>query len=378
MISSRQGSERVVKNGLLAAVLFLLISLSVSIHAGQKLKTENVILVTIDGFRWQEIFSGPDSLLLHSEKYCDDIEALRAEFWHPDPAVRREKLLPFFWSVIGEKGQLYGNRKKGSVAYLTNPHIFSYPGYTEILVGYVDTNMDSNAKRWNPNRTVLEFVNDLPRFRGKVAAFCSWDVFPYIINSKRSGIPVSVGDGPPQGIELSQTEAVLYQLQQQIPPPWGSVRWDAITYHLAFHYLKQNRPRLLYIAFDETDDYAHDGKYGHYLRSAHKTDSYLSTLWSWIQSDRRYRNRTTLIITTDHGRGESPLDSWRNHGDEVEGAEEVWIAVVGPDTPAHGEIQDQPPVFSNQIAASVAALLGLTYASVRPTGVVMQSLFTDE
>ncbi len=238
--------------------------------------------------------------------------------------------------------------------------------------------MDSNAKRWNPNRTVLEFVNDHSCFRGKVAAFCSWDVFPYIINSKRSGIPVSVGNGVPEGIELSETEEVLYELQKQIPRPWGSVRWDAITYHLAFHYLKQNRPRLLYIAFDETDDYAHEGKYGHYLRSAHKTDAYLSNIWSWLQSNRQYRGRTTLIITTDHGRGEQPLDNWRNHGDEVEGADEVWIAVVGPDKPSTGELKNHPAIYSNQIAASVAAFLGLSYVNERPTGIAIESLFINE
>ena len=41
--------------------------------------------------------------------------------------------------------------------------------------------------------TILEKLNDSDRFKGKVAAFSSWDVFPYIINDKRSGVPVNAG-----------------------------------------------------------------------------------------------------------------------------------------------------------------------------------------
>ena len=124
----------------------------------------------------------------------------------------------------------------------------------------------------------------------------------------------------------------------QIPVPWGSVRFDAFTFHYVFDYLKRNKPRLLYIAFDETDEYAHKGKYGQYLKAINALDEYIKNIWDWVQSDDRYKNKTTLIITTDHGRGKDPIDYWRHHGINVEGAEKVWIAVIGSDTPATGEV----------------------------------------
>ncbi len=61
---------------------------------------------------------------------------------------------------------------------VTNPHWFSYPGYSEILTGFVEPSITSNDKVPNPNVTVLEWLHRQPAFKEKVAAFGSWDVFP--------------------------------------------------------------------------------------------------------------------------------------------------------------------------------------------------------
>src|SRR5699024_8740186 len=121
-----------------------------------------------------------------------------------------------------------------------------YPGYSEILVGYVDKSIDSNDKRWNPNSTVLEFVNKQPQFRGEVAAFGSWDVFPYIINEKRSEVPVNAGFEQAKGPDLSAKQQFLNQLLPKIPSPWDYLRLDAFTHYYALEYIKKNAPRLMY------------------------------------------------------------------------------------------------------------------------------------
>lgn len=56
---------------------------------------ENVILITLDGMRWQEVFGGADSALIKDKKYVEDVVGLRARFWHDQPEIRREKLMPF-------------------------------------------------------------------------------------------------------------------------------------------------------------------------------------------------------------------------------------------------------------------------------------------
>jgi hypothetical protein len=346
------------------AVLLTLLALIVtsslaSTAAGQSSDraTENVFLITLDGLRWEELFAGADSTLLHDERYVDDVDGLRERFWRDTPAARRAALMPFFWSTIAQEGQLYGDRTRGCTVDATNNMLFSYPGYNEILTGAADDDrIDSNAKRPNPNVTVLEAVNRQDGFRDRVAAFGSWDVFPYIINEDRSGVPVNAGFETATG-DLTQKERFLNELQPQIPSPWGAVRLDAFTHHYAVEHLKQHRPRLLYVAYGETDDFGHDGEYGQYLRAARRTDAFIEALWTFAQSDPQYRNTTTLLITTDHGRGSG--DAWTGHGTDVDGARAIWMVALGPDTAPRGPVSTDCALYQNQVAATVTALLGL-------------------
>ncbi|MDZ7717200.1 MAG: alkaline phosphatase family protein [Balneolaceae bacterium] len=355
-------------------LFIILVGISITVFAQPTLKTENVILISLDGLRWQELFSGIDKKLMIHEDYVENGEDLRQRFWDEDPAVRREKLMPYFWNTIAEEGQLYGNQELGSQVLATNGLYFSYPGYSEILTGYVDEEIDSNDKIWNPNTTVLEFINNQPEYNGKVAAFGSWDVFPYIINSKRSGIPVNAGFEPVEGENLTDREIFLNELIHQIPSPWSSVRLDAFTHHYALERLKKETPRLLYIAYGETDDFAHDGNYEAYIRSARQTDEFISDLWEFVQNHESYRDKTTFIITTDHGRGTMPIETWRHHGSDIDGADEIWIAAIGPDTPDLGEISNGGAIYQTQIAKTVAYLLGLDYRNKKPVGEVIETI----
>ena len=160
------------------------------------------------------------------------------------------------------------------------------------------------------------------------------------------------------GVQRSESHEPLIQqlneLQAEILSPWDFVRPDAFTFRLGMAYLKTHRPRVMYLAFDETDDWAHDGKYDLLLESYARTDRYLRELWEWIESDAQYRGKTTLIVTTDHGRGNTRAD-WRSHGKNIEGVQDIWIAFVSPDSPLRGEWRAAEPVFQNQIAATVAA-----------------------
>ncbi len=358
-------------------ITFLLFLLFIPVSIEAKLKTKNVILITLDGIRWQEVFSGADSALIYNKTFTKDSANVVKKFWDDGHNQRRQMLMPFFWSDIAKHGQLYGNVNKSSVVELKNPYWFSYPGYSEILVGYVDPTRNSNAKENNPNITVLEYIHGQPGFDGKVAAFCSWDVFDYIINEKRAGFLVNAGMERYEEIRGSQKAELLNELVFQIPVPWASVRFDALTYHYAFDYLKRYNPKLLYIAFDETDEFAHEGKYDQYLLSANRLDGYIKNIWDWVQGDHYYKNKTTLIVTTDHGRGHEPIDYWRHHGSNVKGAEKVWIAVIGPDTPATGEVNNSRTIYSSQIAKTISTLLGVNYTNKEPVGDLIKEIIYD-
>ena len=341
-------------------------------------KTNNIIFITFDGLRWEEVFHGADSLLIHSDDYTKNQKQMLLDYWNSSDKIRREKLMPFFWNTIVNQGQLYGNVTKGSEAKLKNPYLFSYPGYSEMLVGYVDLTRNSNNKENNPNISVLEYIHNQPRFKNKVAAFCSWEVFDFIINEERSGIYVSAGMEPYNKGRNNPKIGLLNEIMLQIPVPWKSVRYDAITHNFAKTYLEVKKPKLLYIAYDETDEYAHEGKYDKYLTAANLLDEYVSDLWNWVQNNYYYKNKTTILITTDHGRGNKNLDSWRNHGSSVNGAEFVWMAVIGPDTPSKGEMKNHETIYASQIASTIAAFLGIEYKSDKDISPLIKSMFNDK
>lgn len=339
----------------------------------QNAEDTKVLLITLDGFRWQELFSGADAKLIENKDYSREPEALKQEFWRDTPEARREALMPFFWTKVATMGQLHGNRNLGSKVNLTNGMWFSYPGYNEILSGKADDkNITSNDKIPNPNKTILELVNQENKYRGKVAAFGSWDVFPYIINEERSGVPVNAGYKDATGDDLTEREKLLNEMQRKAPIIWESVRLDVFTHNYALEEMKKNHPELIYISYGETDDFAHEGLYNFYLQSANRTDAMIRQLWEFTQNDPFYRDNTMFLITTDHGRGTEPLDTWRSHGSDIEGADQVWLVAFGKGVAAIGEITSNGQINSNQVAPTILNVLGISGNDSRMEGKVLE------
>jgi len=335
-------------------------------------KTENVVIVTLDGMRWQEVFGGADEILAADSSYTRDRKGIKAKFGGSTAAERRQKLFPFFWTSIARQGQLYGNRQLGNKMDNANRYWFSYPGYNEIFTGYPDTAINSNDKIQNPNENVLEFLNKQKGFTGKVAAFTTWDVFPYILNSKRSGILVNADVDT---LRFNNPALQLVNDMQLLSTRPIGVRPDIFTYMAAREYLKAYQPRVLYIAFDETDDFAHGGMYDQYLGSAHAEDAMIGDLWKTLQQLPQYKNKTTLIVTCDHGRGDKKKSNWQHHGSNIEDAHELWMAVIGPDTPPAGELSAPAQIYQEQIAATIAGLLGFTFTANHPVAAPISSLY---
>ncbi len=333
---------------------------------GQTLKTANVILITTDGLRWQEVFSGADPELMNKEHGgLADEQATRAAFWRDAPQARREALMPFLWSTVARQGQIFGNQARGSIARLTNTRKFSYPGYNEILTGFADDRIDSNAKRPNENVTVLEWLNRRPAFQGRVAAFSGWDVMPFIINRDRAGFPVMGGWERVPEKEPNARQALLNELIAETTRGVESELYDSFVFHAALEHLQRHMPRVLYVGFLETDHWGHAGRYDQVLRMAHHVDGWIRRLWETVQSMTQYKDRTTFLVTVDHGRGSAP-EKWKHHGNDIDGAENIWLAVLGPDTPPLGERSHCSPVTQSQVAATLAALLGEDYHAAVP------------
>lgn len=341
--------------------LFLLSPLAAAERA-----TKNAVLVLVDGLRWQEVFRGADRALIENpEGHVKDQDALRRAYWREDAVARRVELMPFLWGTIAAQGQVLGDRDAGSPVDASNGLKFSYPGYSEMIVGFHDPRIDSNDKKPNPNVTVLEFLHGRPGFGGSVAAFGVWDVVPSIVNRERCGFYVNAGFEPVLVQPISPEQTLLNRLKVELPRQWDSMPPDAIGFRAMVEYVKAQAPRVVYFTFGETDEFAHEGRYDRYLEAAHRTDGFLRHLWAELQATPRYRGTTTLIVAADHGRGRGP-DDWSKHGKEIAGAEEIWIAVIGPDTPPLGARRDAGPSTQAQIAATLAAALGEDYRAAEP------------
>jgi hypothetical protein len=324
----------------------------------------NVLVVTMDGLRWQEVFGGLEASLLTKEAGgVVDPAVSEQRFGAPTAAARRERLMPFFWSVIAKGGQIFGDPAAGSIARVTNGLRFSYPGYNELLAGFADPRIDSNDPKPNPNVTVLEWLNKRPAFAGRVAAYASWELLPWILNAPRSGIMCN-GDGPPVAEPTTDRERLLNEFAADLPPYWGQTRFDAPTGFGALEYLRTRRPRVLYVMLGETDEWAHGRRYDLYLDAAERNDRFVRRLWETAQAMPEYANRTALIVTTDHGRGDTATD-WPDHGRKVPAADRIWIGVTGPSVPALG-VRAGVVTTQAQVAATIAALLGEDYRRDQP------------
>jgi len=310
-----------------------------------------VVIVTFDGIRWQEIFRGADQQLARDARFVD---ADWFEDWVYKPFLappdRPAALTPFLHQVVAVEGVLIGNRDAGECARVANDMWFSYPGYDELLTGRPDPSIVENDDKWNANVSFLEHLNRMPAFAGRVHMLGTWSLFPKIVNSERSGIPVNAGFG-----DRGPTDAMTWRFGRQL--------------------LLKDKPRVLYLAFGDTDEYAHGGDYMNYLAAIERGDDVLRQIWEIIQADPYYREQTTLIVTTDHGRGETPVESWQDHSamryhklnpdyqpqyneTGVEGSGNVWFAAIGPavrregaNTQAAGQCAETRQVAASSLSA---------------------------
>lgn len=342
-------------------LLIAVIVLIAAFGASAQFRTRNVILVTLDGARHQEIFAGLDREL-YPKIYRNgtDRETFR-KFDAPDAKQRREKLMPFFWeTLVRSRGSIAGNLARASKVETTNNLLFSYPGYSEIVTGRArDDVIRSNDRVQNKFPSFLQFLQRKMNLdRNGVAVFGSWNVFNEIVTTDPNAFVVNAGY---ENSESSDPQIRSFnELQNEAPTPWDSVRHDFYTFSFAMDHLRTHHPRVLYIALGETDDWAHDKNYDRMIDALHRTDSYLKKLFDFIDSDPQYRDKTTVIITADHGRGSTEND-WNSHGEEVPEARNIWMAFVSPDWKQRGE-WSKSTIYQNQVAATLTKVLGYDYS----------------
>ena len=333
---------------------------------GQK-NTHRVIVIMTDGLRWQEVFKGMDSVIANKKIFHHgDSANIFKKYWATTAEARREKLMPFFWGTIQQKGQIHGNRDKGSLMNVANPYWFSYPGYSELTTGQVDTAVNSNDYKPNPNTNFFEYLNGLPDYKGKVAAFGAWDAFDRILNEKRAGFPVINAFDEYVKLGKDAEAALLTNMIKDTHRAFGNSEvLDVFMHYQIMHYLKKEKPKAVFLSYGDTDEFAHDGNYSHYLDGAHAFDKYLKDIWHFVETTPEYKGNTTILITTDHGRGDENKYQWTSHGQKVKDSHQTWYAMLGKGVPSMGEVTKPEQTYTRELIHKISKLLNVSFQSIK-------------
>ena len=308
--------------------------------------TPRVILIALDGVRWQEVFLGVDEALARSAGMS------------PEDIVPARQLLPAIWSRVIDRGVAIG-APGGPQVLASGPEFVSLPGYQELLGGHPATTCGGNGCPPIARATLLDQAR--ARFgASQVAAIASWEPVERATSIDNAGFALSVGRHGGAGrarLRVDACTAALLDTGAAVPssPGWHDYRPDRYTAALALAYLAAVRPRVLFVALGDTDEYGHEGDYGAYLESLRAIDRFVGALFAQLDGMGDDGAATTVLLTADHGW------SWdfTSHGSAVPESARSWLLAAGGDVPRRGVIKARAPHVLADVAPTVRALLGL-------------------
>lgn len=259
-------------------------------------KGPNVILFTWDGVRNKEFFEGTDSF--HRREI---------------PLMKRGRILKKFWSRHAKDGVVLGEKDNYQIA---SSLAISLPSYQAIMTGHA-TDCRNNHCGPVKEETLLENVKrKLNLNPSEVAAFASWEGMKLSVAMDAAQITRGIYPDVREDELFDESMIKIQQKAMSDLPAWKESRKDEYTFKLSMDYLKKHCPRLLYISLVDSDEYGHADDYAGYVKSLTTYDDYLDQIITRLKSLGEYGKQTTLIVTTDHSRGDK--EKWTSHGyDEV-------------------------------------------------------------
>lgn len=308
-----------------------------------------VVLMVLDGVRWQDVFVGADPHLAPRSTPGDPKS--------PTP-LDAAALMPHLHSLVAERGAAIGAPGRGPSMTASGPNFVSLPGYTEILGGRrLHTCADNDCA---PTRVPTLFDEAQAAYPGEVAFFSSWEKLDRAASDRAGSFVLSAGrsrvwQAPELEAHADVRDALARGASADPAPGWGDFRPDRFTAEAALHYLEAERPRLMFLGLGEPDEYAHRGDYPGYLASLRAADAVLGDLFATLGRMGPRGAETTVIVTADHGRGRD----WRYHGREFAESARVWLVAAGAGIAARGFVQATRTHRLADVAPTIRAVLGL-------------------
>ncbi len=307
--------------------LFCLLVLVVG-HFEAQASDKNVILLMLDGVRWQEVFKGVDPSLSKNDS---------------------GDTFPFLLQELAREGMLLGNRDKGSEMTVSNSAFVSLPAYQSIMAGTTQPCGGNGCGRIKVETLQERIVRELGLEKTSVASIASWEKIPDAVEHLKGSAFVNAAFQPLEDGTNDAEFARINVLQGKDAPPWSGARFDRYTWAHATHYLQKYRPRFMFISLNDSDEWGHKGEYPNYVATLRQYDAWIRELTETLKRMGAYGENTTLIVTTDHGRGEG--GSWKHHGWIWPSSKYVWL-------------YGRPAGMSG---AGVFANVGYQHLDIRPT-----------
>jgi hypothetical protein len=285
-----------------------------------------IVVVTLDGVRWHEVFEGVDPRLAAEHGL------------QSNAIVPARELLPNLYAIIDSRGSALGAPGHGAAIRASGPNFLSLPGYAELLSGRSETGCADNQCLGVGVHTIIEQLSARSTLdRADVAAVTSWSEIAKV--TSLSGCRAAISSGRRAGAhrELFASDAEgarLLALAEDAPHSLGDAdfRADALTADLAIHHLKTHAPRFLFVGLGEPDEFGHMNDYAGYLASLRRADARIAEIDAELRRLAAAGTRTALFITADHGRA----DSFVNHGEEYPESARVWLIASGSAIEARG------------------------------------------
>ena len=309
----------------------------------------HLVIVALDGVRWQDVFRGVDPELARS---------------HGVPAtevVPFRELIPNLYRLAETRGAAIGAPDQGAPISASGPNFVSLPGYMEMLTGRSPSLFRDNDCPQIPEPTLLDELVALPGVeQTQVGVVASWEGIEKAASIDPSRIAISVGrtSGKTRSLFLGDAEGarLLKAGEEAGPGPGhGDFRRDQATGDLALHSLRTQRPRFLFVGLGETDEYGHRRDYRNYLRALKAADATIGQVAKVLEDFERAGQQTLLLVTTDHGRSHD----FETHGAHAPESARVWLFAAGSRFVARGYARAAEPRRLSDLAPTLRFAVGL-------------------
>lgn len=304
-----------------------------------------VVLVVLDGVRWQDVFLGTDP------------DLAKTYLLPPSEVVGPEVLVPTLHRLATQDGLAFGVPGHGEAMFASGPSYVSQPGYIEIFSERRPLGCATNDC---PRTTEPTFVDTIAEATsGDAVVISSWEVVGRAAAVRPERLVVSTGQarGENQGELRVDARATRALEIGRIALPWpghGEYRPDKFTREIALAYLEARRPRFMFLGLGDTDEHAHLGDYRSYLRALHEADATIGALLETLERMGEDGRHTTVLVTTDHGREKAFI----GHGGHAPESSRVWM-IAGGNVRPDGPVALAKPAHLFDVGPTVRELMGL-------------------